>query len=1105
MSEAHKTQLVINCRDIKKDAQAVPSVNIQGISRLSDIIIPALLYHPGYTFSCPSDTVGKSLIKIIVNQIDKITHTFSKSTIINGIKPLEVIQNIENVTIDAGWGNDTMKKYGLNPASNRYLMNIFETAGSFIDPATRPKPNNSASIFFRNSYNNPQTHSFSKVGLNVTLDIELASPAPPTQKTLLTFTIKPIESNNIFPESPHKFTLDRYGSLYEFKEKTWQQVNPPDERVTKINDIPIFKYIAGNKTKNNFINKNSGSEVSDISVNQEIALYTIFKEIGDTFQVLYLNYIINQLTSDVYKLENTTSLSVDMPLLARSITTNTPCIASNNSAGTIFFYEPFNYEEIARNKIIYAFQQAFLSNLNNIKNIEQFIEYYKPFFIESIQARSGLALKYKFLKFNKKKNNFFILTPEFKEILKQLIKIIENANQTLEDFYKESYKISVEQAQAFTSALTCAEIIIDNTVNTKIDLAIRQLFKNRCITSTLSSEGIDILEAFYKLYPDFNTTKKLIDRNYFSRLYSYFKTEYNGADFGERENEDFVDLKFTKNLPEDFPMKDDVIDSSDTLIQLINLFKKSGDITNSTNMEKLKNLLEKISKDGLSTQIIAESTKIAIQLYQFYTESLKTSLQQTEQSQVSNQLINLWNKRLELEKEKNKLTDIQKKFNKLNRKRKRDKQEKTERERLLQLLNDNQTEVSKIYAEIDELENKVVQFSEIPINFLQSLIQNSQFPKLGRRVINKNLKKLIDLLNLQKSNQLMLGLKEKFKISNFTLEIEERQYRGGQKRKTDEKPEADSPERLPKQRKLDEDEIDDKDEIDDDYLDSLFIYSILSPYLSNNWWLSDFLFDPNKVIFLRDAIQQINENSHYNFLDSIKKIFGLYSDTQIIEIIQLIKTEIVYKYFEFLNPDSSICRLFNDPEYFQLEFVEEIKQQLISKESAIITLEQSHQSIIDELNLLKSIIDDSKFELKVEKISSTPVVDPLRTPERTIQKHKKGKQKNRGTSRKLFTGISKKIRKVLPPSELAYSQEMEFGGGRRSKKHNIKTLKKHSKNQKYLNKTLKHRFKKPKSNKKTIKKPTKNKKPLKIKTTFKYKKYSKHKFNRKTLKNKLPA
>ena len=288
----------INCRDIKKDAQAVPSVNIQGISRLSDIIIPALLYHPGYTFSCPSDTVGKSLIKIIVNQIDKITHTFSKSTIINGIKPLEVIQNIENVTIDAGWGNDTMKKYGLNPASNRYLMNIFETAGSFIDPATRPKPNNSASIFFQKD--SSQNHPFNDVGLNVTLNIQLASPPPPTQETLLTFTIKPFESNNIFPESPLQFTLDRYGSLYEFKEETWQRVNAPDERVTDINGIPIFKYIAGNKTKNNFINDNSG--VSDISVNQEIALYTIFKEIGDTFQVLYLKYIINTLKSDVYKL-----------------------------------------------------------------------------------------------------------------------------------------------------------------------------------------------------------------------------------------------------------------------------------------------------------------------------------------------------------------------------------------------------------------------------------------------------------------------------------------------------------------------------------------------------------------------------------------------------------------------------------------------------------------------------------------------------------------------------------------------------------------------------------------------------------------------------------
>ena len=341
MEETLRTQLIINCRDIKKDAGAAPSVKSDNMPYLVSTIIPALLYHPGYTFVCPHDTVGKSLITEIVQQIDKKTHTFSKSTIINGIKPLEVIQSIANVTIDAGWGNDTMKKYGLNPAPGNYIMNIFETAASFIDPATRPKPVNPASIFFLEG-NNPQVHRLANVGLNVILQISLADPPATSQETLLTFNITPIEENTIFSFST-QFTLDRLGSLYEKQGGNWKKVEIGDPRVTDINGVPIYKYIAGNKTKNEFINGIISSSISSsIATKQETALYTILKEIGDTFQVLYLFYIISTIIkityfSKQYQLDNTTSLSVDMPFLARAITTNTPCLASNNSSGTIFF------------------------------------------------------------------------------------------------------------------------------------------------------------------------------------------------------------------------------------------------------------------------------------------------------------------------------------------------------------------------------------------------------------------------------------------------------------------------------------------------------------------------------------------------------------------------------------------------------------------------------------------------------------------------------------------------------------------------------------------------------------------------------------------------
>ena len=475
--------LALNCLDIPKDAKAAPRVTAENMNKVYTAL-HSLLYP---TEDCPDITEPHVQLR---NQINLKTNSWPKAAAPNGLKPLESIKNIQNVTIDAGWGRDTMNRYGLYSEIGK--INIFETPGCYIDPATRPCYSSECQLL----YDIDQLLDFSTIGLNIIVDYQVLSQQAEVLP-LIEFTIKPKEDSNPPPFSIVKIILDRKGHLYKYnKISNNYDKNTDLTETSKVSDDNIYKYIAGNKTKNEFINSSTDA--------QEINLYVACKVIGDASQALSLKEILRKgvlgMMDDITppNNKNTSLLSIDMVLFARCINEMVPCLASNNSASSLFYFLPLEKREFVLYSKELAFRQAMFTNLENIMNIIKFINTHTP----KSEVISGKRAK-NFLRYPMfGKTKFDILTPTLRDFLITYIKIICIAINNLIDECKKNetpattttdqeLDISLKEWKKITTSHTTLPIIIDNKPssllqtsqlfqdNSKIDIWSKVINKNK--------------------------------------------------------------------------------------------------------------------------------------------------------------------------------------------------------------------------------------------------------------------------------------------------------------------------------------------------------------------------------------------------------------------------------------------------------------------------------------------------------------------------------------------------------------------------------------------------------------------------------------------------
>ena len=335
-------------------------------------------------------------------------------------------KKITNFFIDAAMDP---KKFKSKDLTNDKI-NIIETFASYMDPASRSKPNKTLINEFKKIDSSPSvilSIDLQPYGFNTNCKVNLLEGSI-EQYMFLEITLK-----NLYL----KCKIDRRGSIIE-KDFSFKDSN---KEICNFNEINEY-FFKGNPQKNKYINENNNDNEKKKNIS---IMLLLLKELGDTMQAIILEKILDYGNKKIQDFKNYPGtcclLTNDTVLASRCSMLSVPFLLKNNSILTSY-QPPFNdgehkliVEKYEKDQKIEEIDRI-LTNNNNVK--ESLIYFKKVIENSSTKSIINKDLQlYKNVSLNKgtntkEINNFLdILIIKTNKAIKFLekIRIILNGNE----------------------------------------------------------------------------------------------------------------------------------------------------------------------------------------------------------------------------------------------------------------------------------------------------------------------------------------------------------------------------------------------------------------------------------------------------------------------------------------------------------------------------------------------------------------------------------------------------------------------------------------------------------------------------------------------------
>lgn len=266
-------------------------------------------------------------------------------------------KKITNFFIDAAMDP---KKFKSKDLTNDKI-NIIETFASYMDPASRSKPNKTLINEFKKIDSSPSiilSIDLQHYGFNTNCKINLLKGST-EQYMFLEITLK-----NLYL----KCKIDRSGSIIE-QDFSFKDTN---KEICNFNEINEY-FFKGNPQKNKYINENNNDNEKKKNIS---IMLLLLKELGDTMQAIILEKILDYGKNEIPDFKNYPGtcclLTNDTVLASRCSMLSVPFLLKNNSILTSY-QPPFNdgehkliIEKYEKDQKIEEIDRI-LTNNNNVK------------------------------------------------------------------------------------------------------------------------------------------------------------------------------------------------------------------------------------------------------------------------------------------------------------------------------------------------------------------------------------------------------------------------------------------------------------------------------------------------------------------------------------------------------------------------------------------------------------------------------------------------------------------------------------------------------------------------------------------------------------------